>query len=85
MGTGQVQQQYINHGVQRLAMMTGRIPPSQDMLLFAILQRISLLPKALLRKYQLEGVHSDFASRSRNEFQTRSEGIPIEYAFHIPL
>jgi len=57
----QIQQQHINRGVRRLATMTGQTPPTADMLLFALFQRISHLSDALLKKYELEEVKRNMA------------------------
>ncbi|KAF8969249.1 aspartic peptidase domain-containing protein [Flammula alnicola] len=51
-----IQQQNINRGIKRFASMTGRIPPSDYELLWIIHERISLLPAALQRTYQVEKI-----------------------------
>ncbi len=66
-------QQHINRGVRRLAMMTGRTPPSDHVLISALFQRISHLPVDILRKYKLDDVEKKAAAYLSNSPRARGE------------
>ncbi len=54
--TLQVQQQHTNRGIKRLALMTGRMPPSDYELLWLLYERIATLSAAWRREYEFDKI-----------------------------
>ena len=54
--TLQIQQQRTNRGIKRLALMTGRMPPSDYELLWLLYERIATLSAAWQREYEFDKI-----------------------------
>ncbi|KJA24972.1 hypothetical protein HYPSUDRAFT_200215 [Hypholoma sublateritium FD-334 SS-4] len=59
-----VQQQHTNRGIKRLALMTGRRPPSDYDLLWLLYERIATLSAALRREYEFDEIAAILANHT---------------------